>query len=83
MDRVVDGPKVVGGSVWITVRIAGHRFAVGAVRPGEWALYEPPPPTSPDWDKASALASAWARDNADALAPLFAEAEAFRNALKP
>lgn len=77
MNRVMGAAKRECGFVWLTVRIDGYRWQVGAARSGEWRTSFGGPETT-DETEAARLANQWERDNADEAKRLFAEAEAFR-----
>jgi hypothetical protein len=81
MDRVVGKPFHRSGKVWLPTRVDGHRFDVGADKPGEWSTCSMSP-SHADWKTGQSLAEAYEREHAAEFAPLFAEAEAFRKSNK-
>lgn len=81
MQATLGVPRHSGGVVWIPVEADGHKFEIGAARPGDWNMGQHSPPACA-MEIAKKLAEAYEKQYADELAPLFAEAEAFRASRK-
>lgn len=79
-DMVMGRPLHASGVVWIPVRVDGLRFAIGAVRPGDWTLCESA--IGQSLRIAKALADTYERQHPE-IVDLFAEAALFRAAKKP